>query len=217
FPDPHAPTAYPFTAAELKTIGSKILDACDALDGVKDGVLEDPRQCKFSVDSLPLTDKQRAALKALYAPATTASDGEIYPAQPFGGEGEPGGWAAWITGPNPQLEAVQMPSLRFAFGMGIWRYLIFNDPSWDYSKYDLSTWKKDTARAATYLNATSPDLDRFKSRGGKLLLWHGWADAALTPLASIRYFDQVKARDPKSADYFRMFLLPGVLHCGGGP
>src|SRR5262249_8686372 len=105
----------------------------------------------------------------------------------------------------------------FAFGMGIWRYLIFNDPSWDYSKYDLSTWKKDTARAATYLNATSPDLDRFKSRGGKLLLWHGWADAALTPLASIRYFDQVKARDPKSADYFRMFLLPGVLHCGGGP
>ena len=217
FPDPRATGALPFSVDELKMIESTILDACDGLDGVKDRVLDDPRACKFDVGSLPLSERQRAVLKALYAPTTTAADGEIYPAQPFGGEGEPAGWAAWITGPNQNLAAQNMPSLRFAFGTGIWKYLVFNDPSWDYSTYDLSTWKKDTARAASFLNATSSDLDAFKARGGKLILWHGWADAALTPLASIRYFDQVKARDPKSSEYFRLFLMPGVLHCGGGP
>jgi tannase/feruloyl esterase len=66
------------------------------------------------------------------------------------------------------------------------------------------------------MNATNPDLSAFKARGGKLILWHGWADTALTPLGSVRYFDQVKARDAAANDYFRMFLMPGVLHCGGG-
>ena len=106
--------------------------------------------------------------------------------------------------------------MRFAFGTHIFKYLVFNDPNWDYSKYDLSHWKRDTALAATVLNATSPDLSAFKSRGGKMILWHGWADAALSPLASIRYHDQVYARDGHARDYFRTFLLPGVLHCAGG-
>jgi feruloyl esterase len=66
------------------------------------------------------------------------------------------------------------------------------------------------------LNATSPDLSVFKARGGKLILWHGWADPALSAIASIRYHDEVYARDPEAANYLRTFLLPGVLHCGGG-
>jgi feruloyl esterase len=67
------------------------------------------------------------------------------------------------------------------------------------------------------MDATSPNLDAFKRKGHKLLLWHGWSDPALTALGSIRYFEQVEARDAQVRDYFRMFLLPGVLHCGGGP
>ena len=110
----------------------------------------------------------------------------------------------------------QAPSLRFAFGTGIVKYLVFNDPDWDYSKYNFSSWKKDSALAASFLNATNPDLSAFSSRGGKLILWHGWADPALSPLASIRYHDQVYARDPNAAGYFRTFLMPGVLHCAGG-
>jgi len=214
FPDSHAQTPM-FTLDELKMIEAKILDACDAQDGVKDRVMEDPRQCRFNVDSLPLTDRQRAVLKAIYAPVANR-DGEIYPGQPFGGEGQPAGWPAWIVGGNTTTAGQPAPSLRLLFGTGIFKYLVFNDPNWDYGTYELNTWKKDTALAATFLNATSTNLDALKTNGRKLLLWHGWADAALSPLASIRYFDQVKARDPNATDYFRMFLLPGVLHCGGG-
>ncbi len=181
---------------------------------MSDGVIDDPRQCRFDVNTLPITAAQKNALKVIYAP-TGNRDGEIYPGQPVGGEGQTAGWPQWITGVKPPA-AGQAPSLRFAFGTGIFKYLVFNDPNWDYSKYNLDNWKKDTALAASFLNATNPDLSAFNARGGKLILWHGWADPALTPLASIRYHDQVYARDPKAASYLRTFLMPGVLHCGGG-
>jgi hypothetical protein len=213
YPDPQALTPL-FTPQELKAVELQILEACDTLDGVKDGVMEDPRRCSFNVDALSLSATKRAVLKALYAPTTTR-DGEIYPGQPFGGEGQTAGWPAWITGSTAPAGA-PAPSLRFAFGTGIYKYFIANDPAWDYSHYDLNNWKKDSALSATFLNATNPDLDAFKSKGGKLILWHGWADPALTALGSIRYFDEVKARDAGAGDYFRMFLMPGVLHCGGG-
>lgn len=214
FPDPAKLGTPMFTLDELKTVEARILDACDANDGVKDGVLDDPRQCRFDIGTLPLADGKKAALRKLYA-ATTNHEGEIYPPQPFGGEGQAAGWPAWITGGGP-VAGPNGPTLRFAFGTQIVKYLVFNDPNWDYSTYDLSRWKRDMALAATVLNATSPDLSAFKSRGGKLILWHGWADAALTPLASIRYHEQVHARDASAREYFRTFMLPGVLHCAGG-
>jgi hypothetical protein len=213
FPDPTSLTPM-FTSAELKMVEGKIVEACDATDGVKDGVMDDPRRCTFNVDSLPLSDKQRSVLKAIYGPIAVGED-QIYPGQPFGGEGENAGWPLWITG-GASTASMGGPSLRFAFGTGIFRYLVFNDPAWAYIKYDLANWKKDTALAASYLNATDPNLDAFKSRGGKLILWHGWSDPALTPLASIQYHEQVYSRDAHASDYFRTFLLPGVLHCGGG-
>ena len=211
FPDPRKLDLM-FTPDMLKVVEAFIVEACDAGDGVKDGVIDDPRLCKVNVDALPLSTAQKAALKVIYGP-TTNRDGEIYPGQPFGGEGQTAGWPQWITGSTAGSGA---PSLRFAFGTGIFKFLVLNDPNWDYSTYDLNNWKKDTALAATFLNATNPNLDAFKSRGGRLILWHGWADPALTPLASIRYHDQVYARDPGAREYFRTFLMPGVLHCGGG-
>ena len=108
------------------------------------------------------------------------------------------------------------PSLRYSFGTQLFKYLVFSDPDWDYTNYDLSTWQTDTQRTAAFLNATSSDLSAFKTKGHKLLLWHGWADAGLSPLATIKYYDEVKARDPKADEFVQMFLMPGVLHCGGG-
>jgi tannase/feruloyl esterase len=213
FPDPRKLGTPMFTLDELKLVESNILDACDASDGVKDGVIDDPRQCRFDVNTLPLSEAKKAALKKIYAP-TKNGEGEIYPPQPFGGEGQLAGWPAWIAGGGPA--GPNGPTLRFAFGTQIFKFLVFNDPDWDYSRYELSRWKQDSALAASYLNATNPDLSVFKAHGGKLLLWHGWADAALTPLASIRYHEQVYARDSGAADYFRTFMLPGVLHCAGG-
>lgn len=215
FPDPRALTPM-FSAETLKSVESQILDACDAMDGVKDGVIDDPRQCTLDVKSLKgLTDAQRAALSTIYSD-TRDQEGLISPAQPFGGEGQPDGWPLWITGPNPQ-PTPQGPTLRFAFATQFYKYLVFNDPAWDYSRYNLSSWRKDTRLTATFMDATSPNLDAFKSKGHKLVVWHGWSDPALTALASIRYYEQVQARDAQVRDYFRTFLLPGVLHCGAGP
>jgi len=215
FPDPKNLT--PLLAPDvMRSISAQILDKCDALDGVKDGVMDDPRQCKVDVSTLTgLSAAQTAALKTIYAPTRARGD-VIFPGQPFGGEGEPAGWPAWISGAPPRPGQSAMPSARFAFGTQFFKYLVFDDPQWEYTKYDLSTWKADTARAASFLNATNPDLGAFTGKGRKLLLWHGWADTGLSPLGTIKYYDEVKARDPKIDDAVRMFMLPGVLHCGGG-
>ena len=111
----------------------------------------------------------------------------------------------------------QGPSLRFAFGTQFFKYLVFNDPVVGLQPLRLRELAKDTALAATFLNATNPDLDAFKAKGGKLIMWHGWSDPALTALGSIKYYEQVQARDAECRDYFRMFMMPGVLHCAGGP
>jgi feruloyl esterase len=213
-----AQAAYPtsttplFTPEVLKSVSAQILAACDALDGVKDGVMEDPRRCKVDVGALTgLTDAQKTALKKIYA-ETRAKDGSVlYPGQPFGGEGELQGWPAWISG-----GALPGNSLQYGFGTELFKYFIFNDPSWDYSKYDFASFKRDTELTASYLNSNDPNLDAFKSKGHKLIMWHGWADAGLSPLGTVQYYDQVQARDPKAQDFFRLFMLPGVLHCGGG-
>jgi feruloyl esterase len=190
--------------------------------------MEDPRACKFDVGSLPacpgdqageqcVTTAQVAALRKIYGP-TQANGETIFSGQPFGGEGDGAGWQTWIAGTNPQfITAQRAPNLRYAFGTEMFKYFIYGDPAWDYSRYDLSRWKQDAARASTYLNATDPNLDAFKSRGGKLIIWHGWADAGLSALATVKYYEQVQARDPAAKDYARLFLLPGVLHCIGGP
>jgi hypothetical protein len=217
FPDPRN-LAEPIPNATLKAVEAQMVEKCDAIDGVKDGLIEDPRACKVDVASLTgVTDGQRALLKTIYA-ETSNKEGVIYPAQPIGGEGETAGWSLWILGVNPQMmSATKSPSLRYGFGTDMFKYFVFNDPSFDYTRYDLSTFRKDTALASTFLNASDPNLDAFKARGGKLLLWHGWSDPALTALASVKYYEQVKARDPNAGEYFRMFMMPGVLHCAGGP
>lgn len=218
FPDPKNLT--PLLPPDvLKSVAAQILEKCDALDGVKDGVMEDPRQCKVDVGTLTgLSAAQIAALKTIYAPTRAGSE-TVFPGQPFGGEGELAGWPAWISGSGAALGAGQpaMPSLRYSFSTNLFKYIVFDNPDWDYTAYDLSTWRKDTAKTASWLNATSPNLDAFKAKGHKLLLWHGWADAGLSPLGTIKYYDSVMARDKKAGDYVKMFLLPGVLHCAGGP
>jgi feruloyl esterase len=110
-----------------------------------------------------------------------------------------------------------VPDLTFAFGTQVFKYLVFNQPDWDYSKYDFSNFENDTRLAASFLNATNPDLDAFKAHKGKLIIWHGWADPALPAQATAEYYRQVQARDPKAPEYCRLFMVPGCLHCGGGP
>ena len=217
YPNPSNLTP-PFTAEVLKGLEDQIVEKCDAIDGVKDGLMEDPRRCTVDVSTLArLSGPQQDALRKIYG-ETRNQDGVIFPAQPFGGEGDPAGWASWIIGPNPLVMTAQkVPSLRFAFGTEMFKNFVFGDPAWDYSKYDFKSFKKDSAQAASILNATNPNLDAFKASNGKLIIWHGWSDPALSALGTIKYYDQVAARDASAGDFVRMFMLPGVLHCAGGP
>jgi Tannase and feruloyl esterase len=217
YPDPKHLDQTALDVEAMKKLQQAILDQCDAQDGLKDGVVQDPPSTHFDLAKVPeLTDPQRKAIEAIYA-GSRDDKGLIYPGYTPGAECDPGQWVAWIVGPVPGAAKNHMPDLMFGFGTQIFKYLIFNDPDWDYSTYDYSNFKKDTRLAASFLNATNADLAGLKARKGKLILWHGWADPALPAQATIDYYRKVQALDPKAAEYCRLFMVPGCLHCGGGP
>lgn len=227
YPNPDKLDDPVITLANLKLLHTKVLEQCDAMDGLKDRILNDPRDCDLDFNALPrcpdnspsddcFTSGQIEAIRIVYAGVSDGQE-EIYPGFPLGGENEPGGWQAWITGPNEGTMALNFPSFHFGFGTEMFKYLIFQDPTWDYSTYDFSNYSATTQYASSYLDATSTNYSEFKQHGGKLIIYHGWNDPALSAYATINHYEQVKSKDPDVKNYIRLFLLPGVLHCGGGP
>ncbi|HLH56008.1 MAG TPA: tannase/feruloyl esterase family alpha/beta hydrolase [Verrucomicrobiae bacterium] len=218
YPDPKQLETNVLNRAALQTLHDAILEQCDAQDGLKDGVIQDPASVHFDLSQVQgITPQQREAIAAIYNGARN-SRGQISVGYPQGAECDPDQWIAWLVGPVPSMvQKDQVPDLTFAFGTQVFKYLIFNQPDWDYSTYDFSTFDKDSRLAASFLNATDPNLDGFKAHKGKLILWHGWADPALPAQATADYYHQVQLRDPHAGEYCRLFLIPGCLHCGGGP
>lgn len=211
---------------QLALLQSRILEACDERDGIRDSILSDPEGCPFDIETLPrcgagapgpdcFTEAQLDAIRAVYTPLVV--DGQlIHPGFPFGGEAEPNGWRPWIVGEKGTAGAY--PSLHTYFGIETFRHLIFNDPEWDYATYDFRNLIRDIRYASHYLDATSTDYSAFKARGGKLLIWHGWADPAVSALDMLHHYRAVRAADPDVDEYIRVYLLPGVLHGPGrGP
>ncbi len=224
FPTPDTQLVRPTTLALVAQAG---LDACDAADGVTDGLIADPASCRVPLDRIKtcgadvaadcITPAERDAIARIYAPVGAPS-GEIYPGQPPGAEADKGSWNVWITGGAPGFKnATGVPSLQFGFSTEYFKYFVYNDATWDYTKYDMSRAMTDSVEAGKILNADSVDLSAFKTHGGKLIIWHGWADPALNAESTIKYYRRLLDRDPHAADYARLFLMPGVLHCGGGP
>jgi feruloyl esterase len=160
-----------------------------------------------------LTPPQVAALKQLYDGTRNAKGGLLFPGYSPGGEADPAGWRPWITGPAPDK------SLLFAFGTGFYRNMVFGDPAWDYRTLNVDRDAKAAdEKMGSILNATDPDLRRFSKRGGKLILYHGWSDAAIPAQNTIEYYRSVlkKMGTRKTREFVRLFMVPGMQHCGGG-
>jgi len=208
---------------KLKAIEAATLAACDSRDGVTDSVLDDPTKCRFDPSVLLckgpesdecLTDKQVSALKKIYDGPRTAKGEQIIPGFVPGGETGPGGWQAWITGSGSNK------GLQYFFSSQTFANMIYNNAAWDLKTFELEKDNKlADEKLGAMLNATDPNLKEFKARGGKLILYHGWSDAALPPVNTINYFQSVVAkmgqRDVSS--FVRLYMVPGMQHCGGGP
>jgi feruloyl esterase len=207
---------------KLPAIQAAALSACDALDGVKDGLIENPAECHFEPATLLckgpesdscLTAAQVEALTKVYTGPRSSKGEQVFPGYSPGGEAEPGGWSAWITGGAPQQAAM------FFFGTHFFQSMVYADPAWDFRTFQVD---RDTKTAddkmARLLNSTHSDLKRFKERGGKLILYHGWSDAAIPAQATIDYYQTVvsKMGAKDSASFVRLFMVPGMQHCGGG-
>lgn len=216
------PASY-IPASKIPAISNAVLAACDTQDGLKDSIVTDPRKCNFHPEKLLckgtdtnacLTAPQITALKKLYAGPTLPNGERIFPGHVPGGELGPNGWPGWITGPKPK------DSAGFYFGTRFFADMVFGDPAWDYMKFNLtSDVQLADKRMGLILNATSPNLAAFNARGGKLILYHGWSDAAISPLNTINYYDSVlDAMGSQRAESFvRLYMVPGMQHCGGGP
>jgi feruloyl esterase len=197
--------------------------ACDARDGVEDGVVNDPRECPFDPATLLcqerdseacLTAPQVTALKKLYQGPHDSRGRLIFPGYLPGAEEGDGGWAPWITGPGPGK------SLLFAFGTGYFANMVYERADWDYRRADVEqALKAAEEKTAQKLDATDANLTAFKARGGKLVLYHGWNDPAISALSAIGYYDSVVARmgKPETDAFLRLYMAPGMQHCGDGP
>jgi feruloyl esterase len=217
--------------SKLPAIQKAAVEACDTIDGVKDGVIEDPRRCHFNPDILTckgadgpdcLTGPQVEALKRIYeGPKNPRSGEQVFPGFSPGTEAVPGNWALWITGTAPGR------SLQFMFGNTFYQHVVFEDLKWDYRALNFDgDVKLADQKAKQVLNSDNPDLRPFRARGGKLIQYHGWGDAAIPPLSSILYYGQVRsslmknrdagAKAREVGDFYRLFMVPGMGHCAGG-
>ena len=224
YPDPKDLKHPVITNDNLKLLQKFVFEQCDQLDGLNDQILNDPRNCQVDLSKLPLcpndvaasgcfTKQQLNAIRAIYDPMIIDS-AQIYPGFPPGLEAENGSWDAWITGTSPSMQG--LPSLHYLFGTEMFKYLVYNDPSWNYSQYEFKNFVKETAYAAAFLNATSTDYSSFKKLNGKMIMYHGWNDPALSALATVRHYEEAINKNNDLPSNVRLFLLPGVLHCDGG-
>jgi feruloyl esterase len=224
----------PVTPAKLAFVADKVMAKCDALDGLKDGLIDDPRKCDFDprrdVAACPagadradcLTTKQAEAIAKVYS-GPMSNGKPIFPGYMPGSEavvsglfggGTGSGWLNVIVSTQPDAKPAD-----FNLAENTMRYLAFNPPKpdYDYKTFDydhdthlLDNWSKQ-------VDAKNPDLSKFKKHGGKLLMTYGWADSILQPMMGVKYYEQaVAANGADTGNFFRLFMVPGMSHCGGG-
>jgi len=214
------PPGPPVPTPKLLTLNAAAVAACDGADGVVDGVIDDPRKCNFNPQSLLcqgpdgpncLTQAEIDTVKAIYGGLKDPTTGkQFWPGYEKGSEDQ---WAGHI---NP-----------FSIPPSYFKYMVYKDPAWDYHTYDMTSAKnfadiyKADRELGPILNATDANLTPFWAHGGKLLMYHGWSDQNIAPRNSISYLktvmDKMGDSKRKVPEFLRLFMVPGMGHCGGGP
>jgi Tannase and feruloyl esterase len=227
-------TEAPVTPAKLALVADKVMGKCDAIDGLKDGLIDDPRKCKFDpardvpacsagTDSADcLTAAQAAAIAKIYS-GPVSNGKPFFPGYMPGSEavmsglfggGTGSGWMNVIVASQPDGKPAD-----FNLAENTMRYLVHKPPKAD---YDFKTFNFDrdihlVDDWSKLADAKNPDLSNFRKRGGKLLMTYGWADSILQPMMGVNYYEQAVAKNgPSTSEFFRLFMVPGMAHCGGG-
>jgi len=207
----HKDEASMLTPAQYAVLKKAVLAQCDALDGVTDGVLENPTRCTFDPAVVEckgraaadcLTAPQVEAARKIYAGASNAKTHEpLYPGL------EPGSESGW----NGSVAARPV-----GYAEDFFKYIVFKDEQWDPKALNYDADLVTADRTPTGLNAVDADLSTFTARGGKLLMYHGWSDPGIPPENSVNYYESVLKTTKGARDSVRLFMVPGMGHCGGG-
>jgi hypothetical protein len=210
------------TAAKLTLLGEKVIARCDSVDGLKDGLIDDPRRCDFNPrrdvpacpvgvdDAYCLTGEQADAIARVYS-GPVANGRKLFPGF------EPGSESVWMN----MLVPAQPGAKPAVFGLAenTMRYLVHTPPKpdYDYRSFDFARDGKLLEKWGKKANATNPDLSKFRARGGKVIMTYGWADQILQPQMGIHYYEAALRRNgPRTPDFLRLFMVPGMTHCSGG-
>jgi len=223
---------------KVQALADEVNAACDALDGIRDGVLNDPRRCHFDPGSIQcksgeaptgstcLTAAQVEAVKKIWNGPRDADGQLLYPGIERGGEAGATGWVQWVTGKEPGSGG------HTGLGLPFMKYIVYENPEWDFHTFRYTSTaglESDVEyvedKVGRIFDAIDPDLRPFRARGGKLIQYHGWSDPDIPPMNSINYYETVVravsgARPDALHDtkeFYRLFMVPGMNHCGGGP
>ncbi len=214
------PRAY-ISSLKLPAVQKASLAACDNLDGVKDGIISEPSKCHFDPavllckqgDSLEcLTQPQVDSLRKLYIGGKTGEGKVIFPGFVMGDEA--GAWPSWILGQGPGSGS------GASYQENYFRYMVTEDTKWNLLTANVDqSLAEAVSKTAADLDATNPDLSGFSARGGKLILYHGWNDPAISPWNTIAYYQEVQKTMglEKAAGFLQLYMAPGMEHCAGGP
>jgi feruloyl esterase len=199
---------------KLEVLHKAVVAACDAGDGVKDGLLNDPTRCHFDPKTIEckgedsancLKPAQVAAVQAIYAGPKNSGGKEVFPTF------EPGSELGWSILAGQQAASVATDSFT---------YVVYKNPQWDWHRMNLDS---DVAQIEktyeTLIDATDPNLKPFFAHKGKLLMYHGWSDQLIAPLNSINYYSSLVRNlggEKKASNDVRLFMVPAMAHCGGG-
>ncbi|KZN30488.1 hypothetical protein N480_05905 [Pseudoalteromonas luteoviolacea S2607] len=211
-----------FAPSDIPKIAQAAMARCDAYDGLQDGVISDPRLCDFDPQTLAceagqvqncFSQQQVDAVKALYEPSRNSQGEVIYGGLPYGSEVE---WMGWVA---PQL--AQLKPFHYYAATEYLKYIAYPEAlhvDYNWRDFSYEDEAENLAEISKMIDADDPDLRAFKNRGGKMLVLHGWADAAIPAYATIDWYERVEgfmaSQKQEVRDFSRLFLLPGVIHCG---